>query len=82
MADPEVPSALVRKTIDEFGSIDVLVNNAGVIRRAPAAEYSQTFWDEIIAVNLSSVLLSGPVTTFTGTSCWRTAAGWPAKQPE
>ncbi|MCX6936567.1 MAG: SDR family oxidoreductase [Verrucomicrobia bacterium] len=32
--------------------IDILVNNAGSIRRAPAAQHSDEFWDEIIEVNL------------------------------
>ncbi|TFD55627.1 SDR family oxidoreductase [Cryobacterium sp. Hh7] len=34
--------------------VDILVNNAGTIRRAPAAEHSDEFWDEVLAVNLSS----------------------------
>jgi 2-deoxy-D-gluconate 3-dehydrogenase len=55
VADPRVCSALIQKTIDEFGSIDILVNNAGTIRRAPAAEFPQAYWDELIAVNLSAV---------------------------
>jgi 2-deoxy-D-gluconate 3-dehydrogenase len=55
VADAGVSSALVGKTIDEFGSIDILVNNAGTIRRAPAVEYSEVFWNELIATNLSSV---------------------------
>jgi 2-deoxy-D-gluconate 3-dehydrogenase len=55
LAKPEVASALVQKTVDEFGSIDILVNNAGTIRRAPAAEFPQSDWDELIAVNLSAV---------------------------
>jgi 2-deoxy-D-gluconate 3-dehydrogenase len=46
---------LIQRTIDEFGSIDILVNNAGTIRRAPSAEFPQEYWDEVIAVNLSSV---------------------------
>jgi 2-deoxy-D-gluconate 3-dehydrogenase len=46
---------LIQKTVQEFGSIDILVNNAGTIRRAPAAEFPQEYWDEVIAVNLSSV---------------------------
>lgn len=33
---------------------DILVNNAGTIRRAPAAEHPLEWWDEVIAVNLSS----------------------------
>jgi 2-deoxy-D-gluconate 3-dehydrogenase len=31
--------------------IDILVNNAGTILRAPAAEHSDEYWDEVIAVN-------------------------------
>jgi len=55
VADASISSALVARAVDEFGSIDILVNNAGTIRRAPAAEYSQAFWDELIATNLTSV---------------------------
>ncbi|MFY0681930.1 MAG: SDR family oxidoreductase [Thalassovita sp.] len=33
---------------------DILVNNAGTIKRAPAAEHSDEFWDEVIEVNLSA----------------------------
>ena len=31
--------------------IDILVNNAGTIQRQPAAEHSDEYWDEVIAVN-------------------------------
>ncbi len=55
VADVEFCSALVHKAVTEFGSIDILVNNAGMIRRAPAAEFPQSDWDELIAVNLSAV---------------------------
>ena len=55
LADQKSYEALIGKTISEFGSIDILVNNAGTIRRAPAAEYPMEFWDELIAVNLTSV---------------------------
>jgi len=34
--------------------VDILVNNAGTIRRAPAAEHPLEWWDEVLAVNLSS----------------------------
>jgi 2-deoxy-D-gluconate 3-dehydrogenase len=34
--------------------VDILVNNAGTIKRAPAAEHSDEFWDEVIQVNLTS----------------------------
>jgi 2-dehydro-3-deoxy-D-gluconate 5-dehydrogenase len=55
LADPTTSTSLFQKTIAEFGTIDILVNNAGVIRRAPAAEYPMEFWDELIAVDLTSV---------------------------
>jgi 2-dehydro-3-deoxy-D-gluconate 5-dehydrogenase len=55
MSDPKLYPALIEKTVAEFGSIDILVNNAGMIRRAPAAEYSLSDWDELIAVNLTAV---------------------------
>ena len=33
---------------------DILINNAGTIKRAPATEHSDELWDEVIEVNLSS----------------------------
>jgi 2-deoxy-D-gluconate 3-dehydrogenase len=55
LADSKSCSGLVEKTIAEFGSIEILVNNAGTIRRAPASEYPTEFWNELIAVNLTAV---------------------------
>ena len=55
VADLKVCSALVQSTIDEFGSLNILVNNAGMIRRAAAADYSMEDWDLLIAANLSAV---------------------------
>ncbi len=46
-------SFIGRVTGDHPG-IDILVNNAGTIKRAPAAEHSDEFWDEVIEVNLSA----------------------------
>src|SRR4029453_11986859 len=39
----------------ELGRIDILINNAGTIRRAPAVDYSEEDWHAVIEVNLSSV---------------------------
>jgi len=55
VGDSPVCNELVKRTVDEFGSIDILVNNAGTIKRAPAVEFPQDYWDEVIAVNLTSV---------------------------
>jgi 2-deoxy-D-gluconate 3-dehydrogenase len=37
--------------------VDVLVNNAGTIRRAPAAEHPDADWDHVLAVNLDAPFL-------------------------
>ena len=55
LADRQTPEALVHATVEAFGHIDILINNAGLIRRAPAAEHSGEDWDTVIEVNLSSV---------------------------
>lgn len=55
ISDAEVCTQLVEDTVSEFGSIDILVNNAGTIKRAPAVDFPQEYWDEVIAVNLTSV---------------------------
>jgi 2-deoxy-D-gluconate 3-dehydrogenase len=42
---------IVNKVIDEFGKIDILFNNAGIIRRAPITEFSEKDWDDVININ-------------------------------
>jgi 2-deoxy-D-gluconate 3-dehydrogenase len=55
LRDTQACVGVVEQAIAAFGSLDIAVNNAGTIRRAPAAEFSLEYWDEVIAVNLSSV---------------------------
>jgi 2-deoxy-D-gluconate 3-dehydrogenase len=55
LADKSVPQRLVAETLDEFGRLDILINNAGTIRRAPAVDYTEDDWATVIAVNLDSV---------------------------
>ena len=55
LSQPETPKNIVAQTLERFGRIDILINNAGTIRRAPAAEYSDEDWATVIEVNLSSV---------------------------
>ena len=55
LAKQETPRAIVEKTLDSFGRLDILINNAGTIRRAPAVEYTEEDWAAVIEVNLSSV---------------------------
>lgn len=55
LADKAVPNQLVTQTLAHFGKLDILINNAGTIRRAPAVDYSEEDWATVIEVNLSSV---------------------------
>lgn len=41
----------IGKVTAEHAVIDILVNNAGTILRQPAAEHTDEYWDEVIAVN-------------------------------
>ncbi len=47
----------VQMTIDQLGGLDILFNNAGVIRRADVVETSEADWDLVMAVNVKSVFL-------------------------
>ncbi|MGB6198198.1 MAG: 2-dehydro-3-deoxy-D-gluconate 5-dehydrogenase KduD [Candidatus Acidiferrales bacterium] len=51
----EVCHRLIEETVGALGSIDILVNNAGMIRRAPAEDFSDTDWTDVLAANLSAV---------------------------
>jgi 2-dehydro-3-deoxy-D-gluconate 5-dehydrogenase len=51
----EVPRTLFEKALDKFGHVDILINNAGTIRRSPAVSYSEEDWEFVIEVNLGSV---------------------------
>lgn len=55
LADKTTPQHLVAQTLEHFGRLDILINNAGTIRRAPAVDYTEEDWATVIEVNLSSV---------------------------
>ncbi|MBD2101830.1 mycofactocin-coupled SDR family oxidoreductase [Leptolyngbya sp. FACHB-261] len=49
---------VVKRTIDGFGKVDILVANAGVLTFGWLHEMSDAEWDDVIAVNLSGVAKS------------------------
>lgn len=55
MSDKSVPQKLIDEVISKFGRIDILINNAGTIRRTPAVDFSEEDWMTVLEVNLSSV---------------------------
>lgn len=72
---------VVERTVEEFGSIHILFNNAGIIRRASILETCEQEWDAVMAVNVKSIFLMSrlviPVMSKSGGgSIINTASGW------
>jgi glucose 1-dehydrogenase len=49
--------AMFRNVIEEFGTIDILINNAGLQRDAPFERMTLAQWEEVISVNLTGQFL-------------------------
>ncbi len=47
-------AGIIAQILAQTGKIDALVNNAGIIRRAPAKDFSEADWNAVIATNLNS----------------------------
>ncbi|HVV75683.1 MAG TPA: SDR family oxidoreductase [Mycobacteriales bacterium] len=56
LRDPEAAANAVRATVERFGCLDVVVNNAGGAPPAPAAEASPNFVGKVIGLNLLAPL--------------------------
>ena len=46
---------VIEDAVAAMGAVDIVVNNAGIIRRAPAAEHGDEDWDAVIEINLTAV---------------------------
>ncbi|RPJ83605.1 MAG: SDR family oxidoreductase, partial [Acidobacteria bacterium] len=57
IADETSVATLVKRTIDQFGRIDVLVNNAGIRQTAPVWRTDTAMWDRIHDANLKGHFL-------------------------
>jgi 2-deoxy-D-gluconate 3-dehydrogenase len=55
LMDRNVVNGIIERVTTELGGIDILLNNAGIIRRAPLLEFSEKDWDDVIAVNQDAV---------------------------
>ncbi|MFD1714866.1 SDR family oxidoreductase [Amnibacterium flavum] len=50
-------SSAVAATLERFGALNVLVNNAGITTFGAIGDYSRAQWDDILAINLTSAFL-------------------------
>lgn len=57
VADSGQVTGMVEEAVERFGRIDVLVNNAGVVRDALVQNMTEEEWDEVIAINLKGVFI-------------------------
>jgi NADP-dependent 3-hydroxy acid dehydrogenase YdfG len=55
VSDASQVNQMVQKTLETFGRIDVLINNAGIDYPGSVEELSIEHWDQVIGVNLSGV---------------------------
>lgn len=57
LADPLSPAEVVDRTVDQFGRLDIVVNNAAVIRTGPLESVTPDLFDDHYAVNVRGPLL-------------------------
>jgi len=57
VTDPAQWSTLVARVIDECGRLDILINNAGILRWERMVETTLDSWNEVVAVNQTGVFL-------------------------
>jgi 3-hydroxybutyrate dehydrogenase len=58
---PEAVEAMIQRAKDEFGSVDIVVNNAGIQNVAPVEDFPVEKWNAILDVNLSSAFYTSRV---------------------
>ncbi|WP_172370027.1 2-dehydro-3-deoxy-D-gluconate 5-dehydrogenase KduD [Sporosarcina jiandibaonis] len=55
LTDRKNAKELVAKCVEVYGKVDILINNAGTIRRAPLLEYTEEDWDAVVELNQNSM---------------------------
>jgi NAD(P)-dependent dehydrogenase (short-subunit alcohol dehydrogenase family) len=57
VADASRCEQVVQNTVKEFGGLDIVINNAGIVLRKSISEMSEQEWDRVMAINVKSVFL-------------------------
>ncbi len=84
VADAADCQTVVEKTVAHFGKLNVLFNNAGIIRRTTLLTIDEGDWDKVMAVNVKSVYLMSKfaiphMINVGGGSIINTSSGWGLK---
>ena len=53
--DAAAVSSIVNKTIRELGGLNILINNAGIALTKPLLDFSETDYDQVMAINMKSM---------------------------
>jgi 2-deoxy-D-gluconate 3-dehydrogenase len=53
-SDAKLAAGVVEECVSSLGRLNILVNNAGIIRRAPALEFGEEDWESVIKINLGA----------------------------
>ena len=74
----------VETTLQELGGLDILFNNAGIIRRADVVETSLADWERVMDVNVKSIFLMSKYTVpimiqASGGAIINSSSGWGLK---
>lgn len=54
MLDPEALRTLVLDCVEQLGTLDILINNAGIQHVCPIEDFPEEKWNDIIAINLTA----------------------------
>lgn len=57
IADPNDVNSLVEQTVQKFGRLDIMVNNAGIEKKVPFLEVPLDLWQKVLTVNLTGAFL-------------------------
>lgn len=55
LTSTDAPGQVVQGCLSAYGKVDILINNAGTIRRAPLLEYKAEDWNAVMNINLNAV---------------------------
>ncbi len=55
LSKKESVDIIINRTLEAMGGLDILVNCAGIIRRAPLLEFSEKDWDDVMNINIRTL---------------------------